>query len=360
MPAAAFASGQAVATSAVAVNRTTMANARVLPRAMVTPTQTSLVAGRDRAAAPPSALADRAVMAAHTPPPATPSFAQRQSALQKNAGQPLSVNQMRTLAAQAHGRSANAPAASNVRVVGDRGSAAASTAAQSPGNAAQAANNGNARAAQQTPNGRNIDRPVVNSNGTEARVRSADFAHQGAQNNAAPNNKETVRGNAVAHGTNRRVPETGPSMTQQSESASRSRGNSSAPQSNRSTAATASSRGSEQRIRTDQQVSTRSPARQSAPVNRQPSYSLREPRGAPARQQGSAPSMAQHGPAQQHSMPAQRSAPQPQRAPPPQMAQQHASQQRAPGPPRQQAVARQGPQNAPHGGNQKKKDGGGG
>src|SRR6185369_9675195 len=224
MPAAAFASGQAVASSAVAVNRTTMANARVLPRAMVTPTQTSLVAGRDRAAAPPSALADRAVVAAHTPPPATPSFAQRQSTLQKNAGQPLSVNQMRTLAAQANGPGANAPAASNVRVVGDRGSAAASArsmAAQGPGNTAQAANNGNARTAQQAPNGRNIDRPVANGNGTEARVRSADFAHQGAQTNAAQTNKEIVRGNAAARGTNRGAPETGPAMTQRSESASR-------------------------------------------------------------------------------------------------------------------------------------------
>jgi len=361
MPAAAFASGQAVATSAVAVNRTTMANARVLPRAMVTPTQSSLAAGRARAPAPPSALADRAVVAAHTPPPATPSFAQRQSALQKNAGQPLSVNQMRTLAAQTNGRSANTPAAAgNVRVVGDRGNAAASMAAQSPDSAAQAMNS-NARAAQQTPNGRNIDRPVVNGNGTEARVRSADFAHQGAQNNAAPNTKELVRGNAAARGTNRGAPETGPSMTRRSESASRSRGNTSAPQSSRSTAATASSRGSDQRIRAEQQASTRSPARQSAPVNRQPGYSLREPRSAPARQQGSAPSMAQRGPAQQHGMPAQRSAPQPQRAPP-QMAQQHGppQQQRAPAPPRQQAVARQAPQNAPHGANQKKKDGGGG
>ena len=363
MPTAAFASGQAVATSAVAVNRTTMANARVLPRAMVTPTQTSLVAGRERAAAPPSALADRAVVAAHTPPPATPSFAQRQSALQKNAGQPLSVNQMRTLAAQTNGRSANAAAADNVRVVGDRGGVAASARSmpeQSAGNAAQAANN-NARAAQQASNGRNADRAVVNGGGSapEPRVRSADFAHPGAgaQNNAAPNSKEAVRGNATA---NRSAPETAPAMTQRSESASRSRGNTSAAQNSRSTATTASSGGSEPRIRSQQQAATKSPARQSAPVNRQPSYSLREPRSAPAQQQRSAPSTAQRAP-QQRSMPAQRSAPQPQRAPP-YMAQQHAPppQQRAPSPPQQRAVARQAPQNAPHGGNQKKKDGGGG
>jgi len=386
MPAAAFASGQAVATSAVAVNRATMANARVLPRAMVTPTQTSLVAGRSGAAAPPAALTNRAVVAARTPPPATPSFAQRQSALQKNAGQPLSVNQMRTLSAQTNGgRGANAAAADNVRVVGDRGGAAASgrsMAAQpatetQAGNAAQAVSNGNARAAQQTSSGRNVDRSAaanVNGNAATARVRSADFAHPGAQNNATPNNNETVRGNAITGATNRAAPETGPSVTQRSDTASRSRGNINAPQNNRSTAATAretqppsasaisrapSTASSGQKARAEQQASTQSHARQSAPVNRQPSYSLREPHSAPAQQQRSAPSFSQHGPAQQRSIPAQRNAPQQQRAPA--MAQQARppQQQRAPTPPRPQAVARQAPQNAPHG-NQKKKDGGGG
>jgi hypothetical protein len=366
MPASAFASGQAVATSAVAVNRTTMANARVLPRAMVTPTQTSLVAGRGSAAAPPSAVADRAVVAAHTPPPATPSFAQRQSALQKNAGQPLSVNQMRTLSAQTNGRSANAPAAGNVRVVGDRGGAAASAqavATRTPASAAQAANNGNAR--------------VANTNGSvrEARVRSAEFAHPGAQNNATPNirNNETVHDSATAKDTNRAVPETGPSVTQRSESASR--GNVNAPQNNRSTAATtreapgssagapaAASSHATKQTRAEGQASTQPRVRQSTPMNKQPSYSLREPRGAPAQQQRSAHSFSERAPAQQRGIPAQRGAP-PQQQRAPAMMAQHApppQQQRAPAPPRQKAVARQAPpQAAPHGGNQKKKDGGG-
>jgi hypothetical protein len=362
MPAAAFASGQPVATSAVAVNRTTMANARVLPRAMVTPTQTSLVAGRGSAAAPPSAVADRAVVAAHTPPPATPSFTQRQSALQKNAGQPLSVNQMRTLSAQTNGRGTTA-AAGNVRVVGDRGGAAASAqamAAQTPGNAAQGANNGSTHGPQQTPNGRNADRSAANGNAPESRVRSAAFAHPGGQNNAAPNmaNNDAIRGNATAGGTKRGTPETGPSMTQRAESASGSRGNINAKQNNRSTAAatresprsstsaisrapaTASSHAMEQKIRADRQASAQSRVRQSAPVNRQPSYSLREPRGGPVpKQQRGAPPPQQRSPAMMA-----------QHAPPPQ-------QQRGPAPPQQKAMARQAPQ--PHG-NPKKKDGGGG
>jgi hypothetical protein len=395
VPTAAFASGRPVATSAVAVNRTTMANARVLPRAMVTPTQTSVVAGQGRAAAPPAAVTNRAVVAAHTPPPATPSFAQRQAVLQKNAGQPLSTNQMRTLAAQPNGRGANATATNNVRVVGNRGGAAASsTALQAPGDTAQAANSGNARGPQQSPNGRNADRTAANGNAAESRVRSADFAHPGgAQNNAprtsnaqpgraeannlpstrnndnrgrqvtdmarraesgnptavaTPNarnaqvrNNESVRGNAsTTRSTNRVAPETGPAITQRSESASRSRGSINA-QNSHSTAATArgntrASGPSFTNAPTQASKQSRGSAhvQQSAPVTR-PTYSLRE-RGAPA--QHSAPQRA----------PAQAMA---QHAPPPQ--------QRAPAPQqRQKAVARQAPQNAPHG-NEKKKDGGG-
>jgi hypothetical protein len=197
----AFVSGRPVASSAIAVNRTTMANARVMPRAMVAPTQASLVAGRGRAAAPPSTAMNRAVVAAHTPPPQMPSFAQRQSVLQKSAGQPLSVNQMHTLAAQTNGRGATA-AAANVRVV-DRGGAASasrSMTAQAPGTATP--NNGNARGPQQSPSGRNVDRSVANGNAGNApssRVRSADFAHPGGgqQNNAArTSTAQSARGEA--------------------------------------------------------------------------------------------------------------------------------------------------------------------
>jgi hypothetical protein len=82
VPAAAFASGQPVATSAVAVNRTTMANARVLPRATVTPTQASLVAGRGWAGASGNGDGPCSRGSAHAASDAL--FAQRQAVLQRS------------------------------------------------------------------------------------------------------------------------------------------------------------------------------------------------------------------------------------------------------------------------------------
>ncbi|HSE13907.1 MAG TPA: DUF6600 domain-containing protein, partial [Rudaea sp.] len=185
VPTAAFASGRQVATSAVAVNRTTMPNARVLPRAMVAPTRTSLVAGSGRAAAtPPANAVNRTVVAAHTPA-VQPSFAQRQALLQKNAGQPLSMTQMRTLAAQPNARgAAAATVAKNVRVVG-RGTLAAparSMAARSTGNATTTLNDGRRAPAS----GQNFGRTAANASGP-SHVRSAEFAHpgNGRDNNAA-------------------------------------------------------------------------------------------------------------------------------------------------------------------------------
>ncbi|HET7062895.1 MAG TPA: DUF6600 domain-containing protein [Rudaea sp.] len=483
----AFVSGRPVASSAIAVNRTTMANARVMPRAMVAPTQASLVAGRGRAAAPPSTVMNRTVVAAHTPPPQTPSFAQRQPALQKSAGQPLSVNQMHTLAAQTNGRNANATAA-NVRVVNRAGAAspARPMAAQTPGSAAS---NGNARGPQQSPSGRSVDRSVANGNGNapSSHVRSADFVHPGGQQNnaartstaqsargetnnlrstpndnrgrqatnaardnqrgnpaettaqqsrirsstfahgtssgqnaishgaetrqqqqrataaAAPStrnaearNNESVRGNAsAARNTNHVAPETGPSMTQRSESASRSRSNFNMPQNSRSTAATTresrqptpalsraptESRASEQHApnyRAEQQRASpqnrasEQRVQQPAPSAR-PSYTQRAPeqRSAPPAQQHSAPAYTQRAP-EQRSAPVQRSAPQQQRAPaqaPPQAVAQHSpppppqqQQQQQHAPQRQTSVARQAPQHAPKDNEKdKKKDNGGG
>ncbi len=471
MQSTAFVAGRPVASSAIAVNRTTMANARVMPRAMVAPTQASLVGGRGRAAAPPSTAANRAVVAAHTPPPRTPSFAQRQSVLQKSAGQPLSVNQMHTLAAQTNGRGASAAAAANVRVVGDRAGAVSAArpmaAAQTPGSAA--ANNGNGRGPQQSPNGR--DRSVANgnANAASAHVRSADFAHPGGPNNAArastaqsaraetnnlrqtPNDgrgrqaanaaRENQRGNpaqataqqshvgsstfahgassgqnAINHGAETRQQQRGATQvapntrnaeartsettvrgnasaahgTNQSESALPSRGNATAPQNSRSTAATtrespqptpASSRAPSQSRASEQHAPNyRAEQQRVPPQNRaseqrvqqpapsaRPTYTQRAPEqhSAPAAQQHNAPVYTQRAP-EQRSAPVQRSAPpQQQRAPaqaPPQAVAQHApppQQQRAPAPQRQTSVARQAPQHAAKD-NEKKKDGGGG
>jgi len=492
----AFVSGQPVASSAIAVNRTTMANARVMPRAMVAPTQASLVAGRTRAAAPPTTAINRAVVAAHTPPPQTPSFAQRQSVLQKSAGQPLSVSQMHTLAAQTNGRSPSATAA-NVRVVGNRGGpAAAARPVANQTAAGAAAINGNTRGPQQSPGGRNVDRSVANGNdngNAPSRVRSADFAHSsgGQQNSAARTstaqsgrgesynlrsaananrgrqetdvardsqraapagqttaqqsrvrsstfahgtsspgqnainhgaenrgaearqqqrataaappantrnaeargNESSARGNAsAARATNRVTPETGPSLTQRSEPASRSRGNIDAAQNGRPTATTGresqhstppaysraptQSRASEQQQAANYRAEQQRAAAQSraaeqrvqqpAPSSR-PSYAQRpsEQRSAPA-QQHNAPAYAQRAPEQRSApVPQQQQRAPAQASPPPAVAQrpspppqQQQQQQRAPQ--RQTSVARQTPQHATQDEKDKKKDNGGG
>src|SRR5262249_9340629 len=128
MSGTAFAAGRPVASDPVAVNRETFANARVMARPAATPTSDSLVGGRGRAAAPPASAVNRAVVAANRPAPSRPSFAQRQATLQRNGGQPLSTRELRTLAAQPGNAGAAVPA-NNVRVVGNRGTAAAARAA---------------------------------------------------------------------------------------------------------------------------------------------------------------------------------------------------------------------------------------
>ncbi len=100
VPATAFASARPVAASAIAVNRTTFANAQVTSVAAVAPTRASLDGAGGRArAAPSAAVVNRNIVAASKPPPPVASFATREAVLQKNPGQPLTTNQMRTLPA---------------------------------------------------------------------------------------------------------------------------------------------------------------------------------------------------------------------------------------------------------------------
>ena len=178
MSGSAFVSGQSVRGSRVAVNGTTFANARVLPRAALAPTRDSLAGGRGRAAAPPSTAFNRAVIATHRPSAAAPSFAQRQAMLQKNGGQPLTTTQMRSLAAHPGNAHAAAQAANNVRVVGRNG----------PAIAASATAGRNADVAALATAARGADRvspsraPQMNRSPTTANapnLRSAGFAHQG-------------------------------------------------------------------------------------------------------------------------------------------------------------------------------------
>jgi hypothetical protein len=176
MSGSAFVAGRSVRSSAVAVNGTTFANARVLPRATLAPTRESLVAGRGRASAPPTTALNRPVIAANRPAAARPSFAQRQSLLQKSTGEPLTSAQMRTLAAQPGSARAAATVNNNVRVVGNRGPevAARGTTARSD----RATEVANAHA-----NGTSPSRaPEMNRSPAKANaqyMRSAGFAHQG-------------------------------------------------------------------------------------------------------------------------------------------------------------------------------------
>jgi len=186
----AFVAGRPVSGAAIAVNRETFANARVAPRANLMPTRESLVAGRTRAPAPPATAINRQVIAANRPAPAAPSFDQRQALLQRNGGQPLTRNQMRTAAAQ-QPANARVAAANNVRVVGNnnRGNAvparAAAEASANRGNTAGAAAQANARAAanngrvdgQSPSRATEMNRSPEHANAQYQR--SAGFAHDG-------------------------------------------------------------------------------------------------------------------------------------------------------------------------------------
>ncbi len=97
VPTNAFTNSQPVATSAVRVNASQIANAPVTTRAAVAPTQNSVMgpAGRTPVRAmPPAAVANRQVVAKTAPPPPPVSFERQQSALAAHPGQPLARNEV--------------------------------------------------------------------------------------------------------------------------------------------------------------------------------------------------------------------------------------------------------------------------
>lgn len=100
VPTNAFTSAQPVATSAVRVNPSQIANAQVMTRASVAPTQNSVLGPAARTpvrAVPPAVVADRTVVAKTAPPPPPVSFAKQQSALAEHPGQPLERNEVERL-----------------------------------------------------------------------------------------------------------------------------------------------------------------------------------------------------------------------------------------------------------------------
>jgi hypothetical protein len=97
VPTNAFTNSQPVATSAVRVNASQIANAPVTTRAAVAPTQNSVMgpAGRTPVRAmPPAAVANRQVVAKTAPPPPPVSFERQQTALAAHPGQPLARNEV--------------------------------------------------------------------------------------------------------------------------------------------------------------------------------------------------------------------------------------------------------------------------
>jgi len=99
VPQNAMGNGRPVAQSAVSIPANQMASAQVQQGPGVAPQRAAVMGGRTAVnTAPPAAVMNRSVVARATPPPAAVPFAQQQSALQANPGQPLprtQLNQMR-------------------------------------------------------------------------------------------------------------------------------------------------------------------------------------------------------------------------------------------------------------------------
>ena len=109
VPQQAFTSGQPVSHAAVRVNARDIAAAPVNARAVVAPTSNSVLGVQantaNRVAAPPAAVANRAVVAKVAPPAAPVSFAARQQVMAAHPGQPIARQDLARL------RPANTPAA---------------------------------------------------------------------------------------------------------------------------------------------------------------------------------------------------------------------------------------------------------
>jgi hypothetical protein len=122
VPEAAFVGARPVAGAAIAVNRTTFANAQVSGFAALAPTRASLARPVAARAVPAAAVINRPIVAATRPPERVASFAQRQSMLDKNPGRPLNERELRNTAVAGGAAAAHAIATRpNVRVVTEHG-----------------------------------------------------------------------------------------------------------------------------------------------------------------------------------------------------------------------------------------------
>ncbi len=193
VPGAAFIGSRSVAGAAIAVNASTFANARVSGFAAVAPTRASLapaIAARGR---PAAAVMNRPIVAATRPPAPVASFAQRQAALDKNPGQPLSMSQLRAPAVAA-GAVAGAAAVGiaarrNVNVVTSHGAPIRTAAPSLPARAGLNATNATSNA-RLTPSTSGTGTAHTATTGTTTtHLNSSSFAHPGVGPATTNNNK---------------------------------------------------------------------------------------------------------------------------------------------------------------------------
>jgi hypothetical protein len=132
VPQRAFVSAQPVGRAAVRVNEQELARAPISSRASVSPVREAVLgvhAGTvNRVAAPPQAIANRAVIAKAAAPAPRPSFAAKQQILDQHPGQPVARQEMQKL------RPANAPASPLVKQAPPGKPATATAGIARPGN----------------------------------------------------------------------------------------------------------------------------------------------------------------------------------------------------------------------------------
>jgi hypothetical protein len=131
VPQRSFASAQPVAQTAIRVNQQQLRGMPVNARAAVSPARESVLGARantaNRVAAPPQAVASRAVIAKTAPPPPPPAFAARQQALAQHPGVPIPRQELAKM------RPANTPATREVKVAPPARPAQPTPAANRPG-----------------------------------------------------------------------------------------------------------------------------------------------------------------------------------------------------------------------------------
>ena len=197
VPSNTFSSSQPVASAAVKLNPNQIANAQVMTRASVAPTQNSVMgpAGRTPVrAVPPAAVANRTVVAKTPPPPPPVSFERQQSALAAHPGQPLARNEVENIRPANAERPLVRQAAPSQPGTPNRGQVAGTPGApnRQPGNPANAPANAPANGAPNRP-ASNPSVSVPPRNDRPASAQPDNRPALGEAPNARPSNAQPNR-----------------------------------------------------------------------------------------------------------------------------------------------------------------------